>query len=124
MVIVLPFAWPHLKTDLPRVWRKKGIVLLLTATGGAAFSTLQYVALHFTTALNMGVVGSVDGAVGVVVGPWANAPVAPMTPITTSAASNPAITTNILFFIGLLLIVIGWMSSSLPLWYSSGVTDG
>jgi drug/metabolite transporter (DMT)-like permease len=62
MAIVLPFALPHLKVDLPSLRRKKGIMLLLTATGGGAFSTLQYVALHFTTALNMGVVGSVAPA--------------------------------------------------------------
>ena len=62
MAVVLPFALPHLKADLPALWRKKGVVLLLTATGGGAFSTLQYVALHFTTALNMGVVGSVAPA--------------------------------------------------------------
>ena len=62
MAIVLPFALPHLKADIPGLRRKMGVMLLLTATGGAAFSTLQYVALHFTTALNMGVVGSVAPA--------------------------------------------------------------
>jgi drug/metabolite transporter (DMT)-like permease len=37
-------------------------MLLFAITGGGAFGTLQFVALHFTTALNMGVVGSVAPA--------------------------------------------------------------
>ena len=38
------------------------LMLLFAITGGGAFGTLQFVALHFTTALNMGVVGSVAPA--------------------------------------------------------------
>jgi drug/metabolite transporter (DMT)-like permease len=37
-------------------------MILFALTGGAAFGTLQYVALQYTTALNMGVVGSVAPA--------------------------------------------------------------
>ena len=62
MAVVFPFALPHLKGDLPKLRRNIWIVLLLSATGGCAFATLQFVALHFTTALNMGVVGSVAPA--------------------------------------------------------------
>jgi drug/metabolite transporter (DMT)-like permease len=61
-LIVLPFARPHLKTDWIELKRRPGIMLLLATTGGAAFATLQFVALQYTTALNMGVVGSVAPA--------------------------------------------------------------
>ena len=61
-VVVLPFSLPYLRADLPKLRRSAGIMLLLAATGGGAFGTLQFVALHFTTALNMGVVGSVAPA--------------------------------------------------------------
>jgi drug/metabolite transporter (DMT)-like permease len=61
-LVVLPFALPHLRADWPRLRRKPGLMLLFAITGGGAFGTLQYVALHFTTALNMGVVGSVAPA--------------------------------------------------------------
>src|SRR5262245_9972754 len=44
---------------LRRSWR---VTTFLAVTGGALFGTLQFVALHFTTALNMGVVGSVAPA--------------------------------------------------------------
>lgn len=62
VLIVLPFALPHLAADRPKLRRNAGIMLLLAAVGGGTFGTLQFVALHFTTALNMGVVGSVAPA--------------------------------------------------------------
>jgi drug/metabolite transporter (DMT)-like permease len=61
-LVVLPFALPHLRADWPRLRSKPGLMVLLAITGGGAFGTLQFVALHFTTALNMGVVGSVAPA--------------------------------------------------------------
>jgi drug/metabolite transporter (DMT)-like permease len=61
-LVVLPFAWPHLRADWPRVKANPWLMLLFAITGGGAFGTLQFVALHFTTALNMGVVGSVAPA--------------------------------------------------------------
>lgn len=62
MLVVLPFALPHLRQDWPKLKRNAGLMLLFAAVGGGAFGTLQFVALHFTTALNMGVVGSVAPA--------------------------------------------------------------
>ena len=62
VLIVAPFALPHLATDWPKLKRNAGLMLLFAAVGGGAFGTLQFVALHFTTALNMGVVGSVAPA--------------------------------------------------------------
>ena len=48
--------------DWPKLKRSAGLMLLFAAVGGGAFGTLQFVALHYTTALNMGVVGSVAPA--------------------------------------------------------------
>jgi drug/metabolite transporter (DMT)-like permease len=62
VLVVLPFALPHLRSDWPKLRRSAGIMLLLGGVGGGLFGTLQFVALHFTTALNMGVVGSVAPA--------------------------------------------------------------
>lgn len=61
-LVVLPFALANLRTDWPRLKSNRRTMLLLAITGGGAFGTLQFVALHFTTALNMGVVGSVAPA--------------------------------------------------------------
>jgi drug/metabolite transporter (DMT)-like permease len=61
-LVVLPFALAHLRADWPELRSKMRLMLLFAVTGGGAFGTLQFVALHFTTALNMGVVGSVAPA--------------------------------------------------------------
>ena len=61
-LVVLPFALANVRSDWPKLKRSGGLMLLFAITGGGAFGTLQFVALHFTTALNMGVVGSVAPA--------------------------------------------------------------
>ena len=62
VLVVLQIALSHLRADWPKLKRNAGLMLLFATVGGGAFGTLQFVALHFTTALNMGVVGSVSPA--------------------------------------------------------------
>jgi drug/metabolite transporter (DMT)-like permease len=57
-LILLPFAWPHVKRDAAVLRRSWPILLLLGVTGGGLFNTLQYVALNHTTALNALVINS------------------------------------------------------------------
>ncbi len=52
-MIVLPFAWPHLRRDWPVIRRHWGLLTAMAFTGIAVFNTLQYTALHHTTALNV-----------------------------------------------------------------------
>ena len=61
-VVVTALAWPQIRADLPKLRAKAGVMVFLSLIGGAAFGTLQFVALQYTTALNMGVVGSVAPA--------------------------------------------------------------
>jgi drug/metabolite transporter (DMT)-like permease len=61
-VIVSAIAWPQIRRDWPSLKAKAGVMVFLGLTGGAAFGALQFVALQYTTALNMGVVGSVAPA--------------------------------------------------------------
>lgn len=61
-VLVSVFAWPQVRADWPRLKANAGVLTFLALTGGTAFGTLQFVALQYTTALNMGVVGSVSPA--------------------------------------------------------------
>jgi drug/metabolite transporter (DMT)-like permease len=60
--LVAPFALAHARRDWPRLRANAHLILLFSVTGGGLFGTLQFVALHFTTALNMGLVGSVAPA--------------------------------------------------------------
>ncbi len=61
-LVVLPFALAHLRADWPKLKTKPWLMVLFAVTGGGGFGTLQFVSLHYTTALNMGVVGSVAPA--------------------------------------------------------------
>jgi drug/metabolite transporter (DMT)-like permease len=62
LAIVSLIAWPQIRRDLPKLRAKLSVMVFLGLTGGSAFGALQFVALQYTTALNMGVVGSVAPA--------------------------------------------------------------
>src|SRR5882757_6072439 len=51
-LIILPFAWKHLKRDWGTIRARLGIMIFLSVTGIAAFNALQYWALEHTQALN------------------------------------------------------------------------
>ncbi len=51
-LVLLPFAWPHLKRDWRAIARQWPLMLVLSATGFALNNALSYSALHFTQALN------------------------------------------------------------------------
>src|SRR5512140_1246558 len=51
-LIILPFAWNHLRRDWPAIRGRLGTMILVSVTGIGAFNTLQYWALEHTQALN------------------------------------------------------------------------
>ncbi|MGQ9369808.1 DMT family transporter [Azospirillum sp. ST 5-10] len=51
-LILLPFAWPHLRRDLEPLRRHWPVVAVLSALGIACFNTFAYIGLADTTALN------------------------------------------------------------------------
>src|ERR1700733_2479302 len=51
-LIILPFAWKHLRQDWPAIRARLGTMIVLSVTGIGAFNTLQYWALEHTQALN------------------------------------------------------------------------
>jgi drug/metabolite transporter (DMT)-like permease len=51
-LLILPFAWKHLRRDWPAIRGKLGIMVLVSITGVGIFNTLQYWSLEYTTALN------------------------------------------------------------------------
>jgi drug/metabolite transporter (DMT)-like permease len=50
-LILLPFAWPHLKRDWREIVRHWPIMLVLSFTGIASYNTLVYFGLQYTGAL-------------------------------------------------------------------------
>jgi drug/metabolite transporter (DMT)-like permease len=57
-LVFLPFAKPYLERDWPLIKAHWRILLLLSLTGGALFSALQYLGLQYTSALNVSVFNS------------------------------------------------------------------
>lgn len=55
LLLLAPFALPHLRRDWPEIRANWGMILFLALTGTAVFGVLQYVSLTFTTATNMAV---------------------------------------------------------------------
>ncbi len=51
-LIILPFAWPHLKRDWPSVRGNLGFLTFLAITGTCGFAILSYWGLRYTEALN------------------------------------------------------------------------
>ena len=51
-LILMPFAWPHLKRDWPTLLRHLPMMLLLSATGFAYNNAVSYWAMQYTQALN------------------------------------------------------------------------
>ncbi|MGY3620958.1 DMT family transporter [Bradyrhizobium sp. USDA 10063] len=51
-LLILPWAWPHLKQDWPAIRGRFGLMVLLSLTGIGVFNTMQYWALEYTQALN------------------------------------------------------------------------
>jgi drug/metabolite transporter (DMT)-like permease len=51
-LILLPFAYPHLKSGWPEIRRSWKILVLLGVCGTAVFNAFGYVGVHYTTATN------------------------------------------------------------------------
>jgi drug/metabolite transporter (DMT)-like permease len=51
-LIILPFAWKHLKRDWGTIRARLGTMIVISVIGISAFNTLQYWALEYTEALN------------------------------------------------------------------------
>jgi len=52
MLLMLPFAWPHLARDWRKLWGHWRLMLVLSATGFAINNALSYWGLQYTQALN------------------------------------------------------------------------
>lgn len=57
-IIFAPIAYPHVKREWRTLWHHKWIVLLMAFTGVAAFNTLVYIGLHYTTSINASLMNS------------------------------------------------------------------
>ncbi|MEZ5565454.1 MAG: DMT family transporter [Gammaproteobacteria bacterium] len=68
LLLLLPFAWRHLKADWPLLIQSWRMLLLLGVLGIGAFNTLLYSGLQTTTALNAMLLQAAQPALILVVG--------------------------------------------------------
>lgn len=61
-VILLPFAWRHLKADRAVIRRRWKMLALMAAAMWTVGSTAMFLGLHFTTAVNAGLVNATEPA--------------------------------------------------------------
>jgi drug/metabolite transporter (DMT)-like permease len=66
-LLIVPFAWPHLRRQWPIMLRHWRILLLLSMLMVSVGNTLVYLALEQTTAINVALVNAVQPVVMVVV---------------------------------------------------------
>jgi drug/metabolite transporter (DMT)-like permease len=51
-LVILPFAWPHLRRDWPAIRAQLPLMTVLTITGISAYNTMAYYGLQYTQAIN------------------------------------------------------------------------
>lgn len=51
-LLILPFAWPHLRRDWATIRANLPMMILLSITGIGAYNTIAYMGLQYTSALN------------------------------------------------------------------------
>jgi drug/metabolite transporter (DMT)-like permease len=69
-VILLPFAWRHMRTDAVMFRRRWKLLALMSAALWTVGSTAMFLGLHFTTAVNAGLVNATEPVVIVLIA-WA-----------------------------------------------------
>jgi drug/metabolite transporter (DMT)-like permease len=51
-LVILPFAWPHMMREWDVIRRNMPMLVFLSITGVAAYNTIAYIGLQYTSALN------------------------------------------------------------------------
>lgn len=57
-IILFPFAWKYVRNDLRLITSRPWFFLLAAVTGVTMFNTFVYIAGHYTTAINMALLGT------------------------------------------------------------------
>ncbi len=62
-VIMLPFAFKHLRTEWPAVKSSWAYLFWVSLSGIALFNTFVYIGAHYTSAINLALIGTVSSPV-------------------------------------------------------------
>lgn len=62
-IILLPFAFRQFKKDWPVIFQSRGYFFWVSLTGIALFNTFVYVAGHYTSAINLALIGTASSPI-------------------------------------------------------------
>jgi drug/metabolite transporter (DMT)-like permease len=62
-LILLPFAWSNVQKDKAIIWQNRWHLLFAGLTGVSVFNTLVYIAGHFTSAINLALIGTTSSPI-------------------------------------------------------------
>ncbi len=62
-LILLPISWHSFKKDREAIWQNKWHFLFAGLTGVSIFNTLVYIAGHFTSAINLALIGTTSSPI-------------------------------------------------------------
>lgn len=51
-LLILPFAWPHIRREHAEMRKHLGLLVFLSVTGAGAYNALTYMGMQYTTAIN------------------------------------------------------------------------
>jgi drug/metabolite transporter (DMT)-like permease len=62
-LIILPFAWKYIKVEWPAIRKSWHYLFWAALTGIALFNTFVYVGAHYTTAINLALIGTTSSPI-------------------------------------------------------------
>ncbi len=62
-IILLPIAWNAFQKDRSVIWKNRWHILFAGLTGVSVFNTLVYIAGHFTSAINLALIGTTSSPI-------------------------------------------------------------
>ncbi|MBC7722842.1 MAG: DMT family transporter, partial [Pedobacter sp.] len=62
-LLIAPIAWKKYQQEKQIVWQHKGYFLLVAFTGFTCYNVFLYIAGHYTTAINLALIGSVSAPI-------------------------------------------------------------
>jgi drug/metabolite transporter (DMT)-like permease len=66
-VLIFPLAWKQFQSEKLIAWKNRRYFFWLSLTGVAIFNTLVYIAGHYTSAINMALIGTTSSPIFVII---------------------------------------------------------
>jgi drug/metabolite transporter (DMT)-like permease len=62
-LVLLPFSFKYLRTNREKIWQNRKLIIAAAVTGVSLFNTFVYIAGHYTSAINLALIGTTSSPV-------------------------------------------------------------